>query len=92
MRYFNRIEKVLSECKDIDRTVDKANTIEVAKDALEQGNHFMLRQIAINTALLVDMIDRLVSEIEPINVSDTAIADALIDAYMRKKGRGNNDT
>lgn len=89
-KYLNRIDKVLSECKDIDREVKTAETRKDATDALEVGNHFMLREIAINTAVLVDMIDRLVTDFEPINVSDTDIADALIDAYMRKKGRSND--
>lgn len=90
--YFNRIDKVLSECKEIDRAVDNATCMKEIDDIIQTGNHHMLRQIAINTAVLVDMVDRLVTDYEPVNVSDNDIADALIDAFLRKKGRGNNDT
>lgn len=91
-KYLNRFEKVMSEVKDIDRAVTAAGDIKTAKDAVISGNHFMLRHIAINTAILVDMIDRLTADAVPVRVDDNDIADALIDAYMRRKGGNNNDT
>lgn len=90
-KYLNRIDKVLSECREIDQAIKTAGCMKDVNDALDLGNHHMLRQIAINTAVLVDMVDRLVTDFEPVNVSDNDIADALIDAYIRKKGRDNND-
>lgn len=83
-KYLDRIDKVLSECKDIDREVKIAETTKDATNALEVGNHFMLRQIAINTALLVDMIDRIVEDYKPIDITSNDVADALIDAFLRK--------
>ncbi len=91
-KYLNRIDKVLSECKEIDSAFNEAECLKDVKEVIDTGNHHMLRQIAINTAVLVDMIDRLVTDFEPISVSDNDIADALIDAYIRKKGHTNNDT
>ena len=91
-KYLNRIDDVLTECKDIDRAVDKSSCMKEAQELMETGNHFLLRQIAINTAMIVDMIDRLTTDAQPVRVNDNDIADALIDAYMRRKGRGNNDT
>ena len=91
-KYLNRIDDVLTECKDIDRALDKSSCIKEALESMETGNHFLLRQIAINTAMIVDMIDRLTTDVQPVRVNDNDIADALIDAYMRRKGQGNNDT
>lgn len=90
-KYLNRYEKVMAEVKDIDRAIKESSCLQEAHEATEAGNHFMLQHIAINTAILVDMIDRLTADAVPVRVDDNDIADALIDAYMRRKG-GNNDT
>lgn len=91
-KYLDRINEALREIKDIDKAVEKADCVKEQIEIINAGNHFLIRQIAINSALLVDMIDRLVTDYEPIDISSNDVADALIDAFLRKKGQANNDT
>lgn len=91
-KYLDRIKEISCEIKDIDKSIEKADCLKEQIEIINAGNHYLLRQIAINSALLVDMIDRIVEDYEPIDISSNDVADALIDAFLRKKGRSDNDT
>lgn len=71
--YFNRIDEALREIDDIDKSVEKADCLKGQIDIINAGNHYLIRQIAINSALLVDMIDHFVTDYDPISVSDNDI-------------------
>lgn len=58
MTHFNRVDKLIDEIKDIDKVIDEAMTPVRIDSAMESANHFLLRHIAINTAIIADFIDR----------------------------------
>ena len=58
MRTFNRLDKLIDELKDMDKAIDEAVTPIQIDNAMESANHFLLRHIAINTAIIADFIDR----------------------------------
>lgn len=58
MRSFNRVDKLIDELKDMDKAIDEACTTIQIDSAMESANHFLLRHIAINTAIIADFIDR----------------------------------
>lgn len=58
MTHFNRVDKIIDELKDMDRAIDEACSITVLDDTLKSANHYLLRHIAINTAIIADFIDR----------------------------------
>ncbi len=58
MKTFNRVEKLIDDLKDMDNAIDKAFTPTAIDNALDSANHYLLRHIAINTAIIADFIDR----------------------------------
>lgn len=58
MKTFNRVDQIIDVLKDMDKAMDEAITPAAIDNVLESGNHFLLRHIAINTAIIADFIDR----------------------------------
>lgn len=58
MKTFNRVDKLIDDIKDMDKAIDESFTPTAIDSALESANHFLLRHIAINTAIIADFIDR----------------------------------
>lgn len=57
---YHRVDKVVDLLKEIDRSVLESNDVKNIPGAIDTSNHFLLRHIAINTAIIADYIDRII--------------------------------
>lgn len=56
----DRLYRVLDDIKDMDVYLKPETNIDLVRRIMTDGNHFLLRHIAINTAIIADYIDRII--------------------------------
>lgn len=71
-KYFNRLSTVIDVINEQDKAITESKTLTEAKTAIETANFFNLRTIAINTAIIADVLDRISTDRK-----DTAIDDLI---------------
>lgn len=61
---FNRVDHLIDELKDMDRCMTEIKSSVDAK-AVEVASHmFLLREIALNTAIMADALDRIAEVVD----------------------------
>lgn len=60
MSNYNRVDRVLDDLKDMDAYLKPDTNVKAVRQIMTDSNHFLLRHIAINTAIIADYIDRII--------------------------------
>ncbi len=69
-KYFNRLDSVLNVLVEQDKAVNESKTLRDAEIAMKTANYFNLRVIAINTAIIADVLDRISTDHKDLSVDD----------------------
>lgn len=69
-KYFNRTSSILNVLTDQDKSIDEAKTLSEIRAVMDSANYFNLRQIAINTAIIADVLDRICTDHKDMSVDD----------------------
>ena len=69
-KYFNRLDSVLNVLVEQDKAVNESKTFRDAEIAMKTANYFNLRVIAINTAIIADVLDRISTDHKDLSVDD----------------------
>lgn len=62
--FFNRVDHLIDELKDMDRTMSQVKSHHDLKSVETASNMFLLREIALNTAIMADALDRIVEVVD----------------------------
>lgn len=62
MKQFERLDRLIDDLKDMDAELTNASSKSEVDCIIKSGNHYLLRHIAINTAIVTDLLDRVISE------------------------------
>lgn len=62
--FFNRVDHLIGELKDMDRSMSGIKTEVDLKAIKTASNMFLLREIALNTAIMADALDRIVEVVD----------------------------
>lgn len=63
-KQFNRLSKLVDELKDMDHAIMDAVNIPDAENAMTIANHHLMRHTAVNSAIIADLLDRLVTDLD----------------------------
>lgn len=69
-KYFNRTFSVLDVMTEQDKSIDEAKTLSEFRAVMDSANFFNMRQIAINTAIIADVLDRLSTDHKDMSIDD----------------------
>lgn len=69
-KYFNRTSSILDVLTEQDKSIDEAKTLSEIRAVMDSANYFNLRQIAINTAIIADVLDRISTDHKDMSVDD----------------------
>ena len=69
-KYFNRLSSVIDILREQDSCLDDAVTLEEVKTVLNTANFYNLRVIAINTAIIADVLDRISTDRTDLPIDD----------------------
>lgn len=69
-KYFNRLSTVIDVINEQDKAISESKTITEAEVAMKTANFFNLRVIAINTAIIADVLDRISTDRKDMSVDD----------------------
>ena len=69
-KYFNRLSTVIDVINEQDKAVSESKTLTEAEVAMKTANFFNLRVIAINTAIIADVLDRISTDHKDMSVDD----------------------
>lgn len=62
--FFNRVDHLIDELKDMDRSMSEVKSNSDLKAIETASNMFLLREIALNTAIMADALDRIVEVVD----------------------------
>lgn len=62
--FFNRVDHLIGELKDMDQIMQDVKTNKDANALKTASNMFLLREIALNTAIMADALDRIVEVVD----------------------------
>jgi len=69
-KYFDRLSSVLDVMREQDRAVDESTTLAEVKATMETANYFNIRLLAINTAIIADVLDRISTDRTDLSIDD----------------------
>ena len=69
-KYFNRTSSILDVMTEQDKSIDEAKTLSEIHAFMDSANYFNLRQIAINTAIIADVLDRISTDRKDMSIDD----------------------
>lgn len=69
-KYLNRTASTLDVLTEQDKSIDEAKTFSEIRAVMDSANYFNLRQIAINTAIIADVLDRISTDRKDISIDD----------------------
>lgn len=69
-KYFNRVSSILDVFAEQDKAMDETQTWSDVKAVLSSANYFNLRQIAINTAIIADVLDKISTDRKDMSIDD----------------------
>lgn len=62
--FFNRVNHLIDELKDMDHSMTEVKSNSDLKAIETASNMFLLREIALNTAIMADALDRIVEVVD----------------------------
>lgn len=62
--FFKRVDKLIEDLKDIDISMSEVKTKNEFNAVETASNMFLLREIALNTAIMADALDRIVEVVD----------------------------
>lgn len=69
-KYFNRLSSVLEVMTEQDKSMDEAMTLTDVDVTMKTANYFNLRLIAVNTAIIADVLDRISTDRTDLSIDD----------------------
>ena len=69
-KYFDRLSSVLDVMREQDRAVDESTTLDEVKATMETANYFNIRLLAVNTAIIADVLDRISTDRTDLSIDD----------------------
>lgn len=62
--FFNRVDHLITDLQDMDLSMTNVKTAQDANEVITASKLFLLRQIALNTAIMADALDRILEVVD----------------------------